>query len=282
MKRMNSFCAVLTYAILAMFFTACGGGTTGTDGGTNRLLIMGQVQSDSSALTGGSVVVLETGDRGPIESDGTFAIDTTRIPKATFLIELGSKEGRSDTIPVDSDQTTLGVSLGVSISASGINVVSISVVPLDDPETPSTSGSPHTPMARPAPSNTRTPIPTPGPLLPSRFSGQIVNFKGEPLPGILVSYMAGKIEGAATSDATGHFAFTFKPGTETITLIFPLATSKKYVVVGDLPSFRARVEAVFGVVQTSGSPAEPGQPVPAALEGVTLIGKGVTRLPGRK
>jgi hypothetical protein len=76
---MKSLLPLLQLSILCIVLTACGGGTSGTDGGGT--VVRGRlISSDGTALSGYTIIISETSDSALSKIDGTFEIALSETP----------------------------------------------------------------------------------------------------------------------------------------------------------------------------------------------------------
>lgn len=246
-------------AILVLLLTGCGGGTSGTDGGSS-VRIGGIIQDTSGApLSGVQVVVDESGDSDKTDNQGAFLIETV-IPtsSATLRIAAGTTEGSTVVHDIPTDGSAIAVSVTIDPGSGSIEVTEISVVPIEEPTIAPTPATSRTPQAAP-PSVTSSPTPTPtaAPRTDSVLEGTILIFNGKPLSGAFVTLM--EEDATSITSQSGYFRFRYPAGARTLHLDIRSDVGRGIITLSRLPTEPRRISVTIEVSQVldPGSENEP-------------------------
>ncbi|RIL11964.1 MAG: hypothetical protein DCC75_01330 [Proteobacteria bacterium] len=174
----------LTVAFSALALTSCGGGTSGTDtGGVRLVVIQGSVTNQGAALSGLQVSVLESGDSSATDQSGSFSIQTAlETQDATLLVEgqgINSQVTINEIPPQDSK---VDLALSLDSNSNQLEVVSITVTlleeqaPIDQTPAPGAPGQ----GGSGGSGNEQEEI------AKSIFKGVIRSGSGRPLPGVTI------------------------------------------------------------------------------------------------
>ena len=176
--------------MLAISFAACGGGTSGTDGG--GVIVKGLItETDGSPAEGVTVSIRESGDSASTDSSGAFLISSALTGnEVTLELERNDESAFVSPISIDPANTS-EVQITVSLSSEEftVNAVSVEVIPLNadraDPGDGSGGGTP------PPTDGGARPSPTPTPELQlSIVRGTILGNDGNPLAGARIEVVS--------------------------------------------------------------------------------------------
>ncbi len=219
----------LCWVLLLTVLGACGGGTSGSDGGT-IVRLQGKVTSASVAASGLLVTALESGDSVVTDSAGSFVIDTV-LPQAQFTLTLqqGESVARLDTIVIPDETATVDLTLALNTQDFQVTVEGVSFAART-----SDSGSTDPGIPTPTPAPSASPAKTPTFAGKSLFSGSVLYKDGRPATGIAIEVLGRNA--SATVDAQGHFSIEATSRAGSTSLRLRTAIAVQDVSLGVLPA----------------------------------------------
>lgn len=234
--RLFRFTSILVTISLLLFLSACGGGTTGSDGGGD-LRIAGVVRDSSGATLAKTIVTLEeTGDSAESDHEGRFLLVSSAVPSGHLLLDgvnaSVSFNARTESLDLTNPEALLNLEITITVESGQAEVKDLSIVPVT-----------------PAPSVTQTPHQ----LAPSTLSGSIFFEDGSPAVGARVTIS----EFAKTdrSDTFGDFSLSFPSGHDQLNLTVALKRASTRIRLSGLPQaaveIRIRIRLLVNEIQVA-------------------------------
>lgn len=272
-KRISTLTLMLLWCVSIAALAACGGGTTGTDGGSTTRILGNVTFQTGEPLAGGNVTLLETGDRSTIDPAGNFEIEKASLKdEVTLLIEFAGTEVQTTSLEVANGQNVLALQLVVTQKSDGLEIVELSIVPLSDtapaptpistvinPKPTSTPGSsdrrPRTPVATPSPT------PTPAQHI---LKGTVVDRNNLPLSSVAIVLPLDNGQITTSTDGSGTFAFPVENHVNVVHLLLAYSGSRSDVTVANLPSIPSLIQLKIRLTSFPVPVPTPGEPSNAA------------------
>ncbi len=222
---------VLIILFLLLSMSGCGGGTSGSDGGT-PVKLRGSIQGTTGeSVAQALVTILETGDSTLSNDHGEFIFGTVSVSSdITLMIEYQGAEARVLIESIPSEQSLITVELTFDSALGSASITSVSVERIGTPETPSAS-------ATPAPTTDRNDEDTDS--TQSVLRGVVYGADGLALSGVVLHIPGTRARQVAGSD--GRFILAFPTKRRTLTLQAEYQGFKVTLNIGGLPEYAVEV-----------------------------------------
>lgn len=240
---------VKIFSLISLTFVfnllGCGGGTSGTDGGTNikTLKIVGRVLNENnSPLQSTELSVLESGDQASTDINGYFSLNTELDKQeVTFIVKFEDNETTTNSIVILPDDNGIAY---IDVTLDTRNFTATVEALLISPNTPTAQS---TANSRPTTNNEEALI---------DLRGKIISDRSAPIYNAVITFNGQK----ERSSKEGKFRFLLKSGnTRSNVLTIKIGKIVKRIRLPKLPEKSSIVTFTIRIVFDEKSAETPGE-----------------------